>query len=254
MRKIQKLLVGILSLAMVTSQFAPFTVEAASTTKLDNKVNIVNKGENSWEYIQEIDSETYKIIEESDPNTGEVTSYVKKKNDNGEFVLEKTHYTKPIENGIEVETIENGSKTIEQINTDYKIKKSEKIDFDNNLVTFDNNLVTLDNDELTPWLYSYTSYNDINFSAITVGIVSAALSSALGLPSKASFIFSAATTIASSFIPTVYTKQVRYVKNMKGTTILAGIMDYNYIYEYSNFTGLIEAGTEIDCATGFVCN
>jgi putative Mn2+ efflux pump MntP len=108
-------------------------------------------------------------------------------------------------------------------------------------------------DELTPWKYSYTRTNSVNFTAMTVGIISAALGAILKLPAKENFIYSTAVTIVSSYIPTVYTKTVRYYKNVVGTTIVAGIKDYKMVFEHSNFTGLINRTIEIDCATGFYC-
>ncbi len=237
----------LLALTLVISYSVPSNAESTSTTKSDDKLNIKHTGENSWEYIQERDDGVYKVIEKVNPNTGEVTSYIKKQNDSGEFILEKKHFTKPLDNGVEVVTEENGKKTTEVI-------KPETVETTPNFSALDEIEPFGDpTDPLTPWSYSYTTTNSVNYTAITVGIVSAALASRFGMSRKAAFIYSAAVTITASMIPTVYAKKVRYYKNVKGTTILAGIKDYNYVYKYSSFTGLIESGIEIDCASGYSC-
>lgn len=248
MKKFQKLITLVLSLSLVLAISVPSNVNASSTTNLNKGLDIEHTSDHSWEYIQERDGEVYKIIEEIDLKTGNVSSQIMKQSNSGDFILEKIHYTSPIEDGIKVETAVGGKKISEEIIKPELINDLNQSE-NNNFTTFASS-----NDELTNWLYSYTLKSGINFPAITVGIVAAALGEFFKMPAKANFVYSSTVTIATAFIPTVYTKKVRYYKNMIGTTILAGIKDYNYVYKYSNHTGLISSGTKIDCASGFTCD
>lgn len=239
-----KVLSCVLSLALIVLFVFPSNTNAESMivdngfVNLEENLNIKYTGENSWEYVEKRDGEVYKVIEEINSDTNEIISIVKKQNYNGEFILYKKYISTPIEDGLEIKTINNGEEKVDQVEW-----KRTDIQFDQNFSENENliNPLALD---LTPWKYSYTSYNNVNFTAITVGIVSAALAAYFKLPAKSSFIFGSAVTIVSAAIPTVYTKQIRYYKNIKGTTILAGIKDYNYVYKYSNYTGLLKSGTE----------
>lgn len=203
-------------------------------------LNIKYTSENSWEYIEEKDGEVFRVTEEINPDTNEVISHIEIQNNEGEFILDKKHISTPVEDGLEIETIKDGKKEVDIV----ELNKTENQD---PIINGEGeNLINPLAEDLTPWIHSYTEYYDMNFASLTVGIVTAALSLFFRLPAKAGFVASVASSIVAEAIPTVYTKQTRYVKNIVGTTILAGIKDYNYVYKYSNFTGLLESSVETE--------
>ncbi|WP_053217553.1 hypothetical protein [Virgibacillus senegalensis] len=233
--------------------FSPFSAMAKSTSDTDKNLDVKFTGENSWEYIQEKNGKVYKVIEKVDAKSNEITSTILKQNKKGKFVLEKEYFTIPLKDGgVEVTTLINGKKTKEKIYLD-DVSTEEIIIEKDKLNKSESSVKADPNDPLTSWKYSYTSRKKLNFNSLTVGIVAGVVSSFFGLPAAGSFAVSVAGMIVSESLETTWGKKVRYVKNVKGTTILAGTKDYNYVYRYNNYTGLIKSGTNVDCAQGYYC-
>lgn len=246
-RNFRKLKICLLSLVTLFYLSMPMSSNAESFLTLDLKnsnIDLKFTSEYSWEYTQEKDGESYKVVEEAIPGTYDVNSKIYKKDKQGNYVLETEIFT----------TSKNGEQTLEITENGKQRIETYKIEINNDDIDLSNEL-NKKKETLTKWQYSNSYGSNYNITSAVVGVVASGLASILGLPPGWAFLVGAATSIITAGFKSVYTYYNKWYKNPVGTTILAGIKKEVTIYETSSKKKIIKGPeTHIDCAQGYDCS
>lgn len=233
---------------LLAGMLLPFTTVLANETS-DKGITIVEKTKNSLEYIHEKEEGTFKVVEQIDPDTGEVDSKIYKLNENDEYVLDREQTVTINENkDVIVESIyANGEKNEVLFENQQQNNKNKFNSDDEEFSTFS---------ELTPWIYSGTNgYYTRSLIGLTISAIQTVLNNTVGLPTWADILADAAVEIAEVAHDSVYMHKMTSVKNVVGTTILAGIQERVTVYETSAQINMIgSVGVHEECAPGYDCS
>jgi|SRR5690625_702706 len=211
--KSKKILILSLCFTLILSSILPGTSFANTSNIEENGIKFTEKTEDSWEYIQEKDGETYKVAENLIDESS-VESYIYKLNNDGNYILQselQINITDDYE--LVTKEIKDGKITV---TTEDVSGIAQTVEPDNST-----------NDDLGEWVHIRTTYGSYNVGT-TVGAVSLVL--ALFIPKAASFLIGLAALVIGANTSTVYVRTEYYLKYLVGTTIPGGEMQATYLY------------------------
>ncbi|WP_100011562.1 hypothetical protein [Lentibacillus sediminis] len=211
--KSKRILILSLCFALVMSCGLPVTSFANASNIEGNGIEFTEKTEDSWEYIQEKDGETYKVIEHLKDESS-LQSYIYKLNNNGNYILQsELQVNLTNDNELVTKEIKDGETTV---TTEDVSGYAQTVESNNSI-----------NDELGEWVHLDTTYGQKDVGT-TVGAVSLVLS--IFIPKPAALLVNLAALVIDSNTPTVYYREEYYNKYLIGTTIPAAEMQATYLY------------------------
>lgn len=212
-----------------SSTSAQSSSSAQSSIATENGIDLKMTGKDSWEYFEEKDGETYKVVEKLIDETS-VQSFIYKQNGNGKYVQQsELHTTLKNDKELVTKELKNGKVTVKTEDMSDYVKTVEP-----------GNTI---NEELGEWVHLRTKYGSRSVGD-TVGAISIVL--ALFIPKTAGALVSLASLVYASQAPRVYYRQNIYYKYLVGTTIPGAEMYSTSLFEDSNRTQYIGRDTYIN--------